>query len=75
MREGNILGWWLDWLSDFFVSEDIKKDYQEAKITREDKFEMVDWFWFKPLGHCVVCMNVWMSLFISLIFLEVGFGS
>lgn len=63
-REGNIFGGWLDFLADMHLPEDV----MNADLDREDRFEMVDWFWFKPLGGCVVCMNVWISFALCAVF-------
>lgn len=62
-REGNIFEGWLDFWADVFLSEDLPDD-----LDRETRFKLVDWFWFKPLGYCVVCMNVWISLITCLLF-------
>lgn len=64
-REGNIFEGWLDFLADLHLPEDV----EAADIDREDRFKMVDWFWFKPLGGCVVCMNVWISFCTCLCFI------
>lgn len=77
-RDQNIFSGWLDWWADWWLSrndpqklelvnkmddEDVIEltdgDYDKA---RDYKFSLVHWWWFKPLGYCVVCMNVWVSL-------------
>lgn len=65
-REGNIFEGWLDFLADLHLPEDV----EQADIEREDRFKMVDWFWFKPLGGCVVCMNVWISFILCVLFYQ-----
>lgn len=39
-----------------------KKALTDEEIWHK-RYEYVDdkWFWFAPLGGCVVCMNVWIS--------------
>lgn len=63
-REGNIFAGWLDFLADLHIPADA------MDLEREDRFELVEWFWFKPLGGCVVCMNVWISFAICACFFQ-----
>lgn len=83
-REKNIFEGWLNfwanrWLSKnkpavIFYAE--SKTDDEIKVltsgehdtVREYKHDKVEWFWWKPLGGCVVCMNVWISFFFMLFF-------
>lgn len=83
-RKGNIFATWLDFLADSwlekhkpivlrFVEGKTDKDILLAtdgkdESVREYKHERVDWFWFKPLGGCVVCMNVWISFIMCAFF-------
>lgn len=60
-REGNILGWWIDFLIDVELPH-----LTNSGIEREDKEKLVYSWWYKPLGGCVVCMNVWVSLSLCL---------
>lgn len=64
-REGNIFSDWLDFLADLHLPVDVK---EALNNDRDDRFNMVDWFWFKPLGGCVVCMNVWISFILCVVF-------
>lgn len=66
-REGNIFEGWLDFLADLHLPEDVKEALDND---REERFKMVDWFWFKPLGGCVICMNVWISFAICACFVR-----
>lgn len=78
-QEGMIFSGWLEfwgywWLKEnkweFFDATIVYTD-DETKLhtsgrydtTREWLFSEVRWFWFKPLGYCVVCMNVWINFF------------
>lgn len=93
-REGNIFAGWMPFLADRWlkrknpkVLEELSKktntdiqvetegDYQTV---REYKLSLVKWWWFKPLGYCVVCMNVWITLIINQIYflplMELGFA-
>lgn len=66
-RDGNILGWWLESLAKFFIGK--PNDPGKDKIEADGFLDYRDWwfdkanksFWFKPLGSCVVCANVWHS--------------
>lgn len=62
-REGNIFEGWLDFLADLHLPKEAMNIDD-----REDRFKLVDWFWFKPLGGCVVCMNVWISFITCALF-------
>lgn len=62
-REGNILGWWIDFLIDAELPESVTRD-----LKREEKEEMVFAWWYKPLGGCVVCLNAWVSIGLCLFF-------
>lgn len=64
-REGHIFEGWLNFWAKRHLPEDV---WEDEKIDREDKLELVTWFWFKPLGGCVVCMNVWISFILCLLF-------
>lgn len=65
-REGNIFEGWLEFLYEHSVPGKVRQ--QMANKEREDRFEKITWFWFKPLGGCVVCMNVWISFALCLAF-------
>lgn len=80
-REGNILCWWLDFLADTWLGILNTEHYNamtkeqiiiesggEYENNRDYKFSKVEWFFFKPLGYCVVCMNFWVSLGIGLFY-------
>lgn len=81
MRKRNILGWWLEFLAARWLKKNDRVNYDLGKFMesqgtipegydslREWVFEQVHWFWFKPLGYCVVCMNVWICFaFIPLV--------
>lgn len=67
-REGNIFSGWLEFLYEQTVPEKIREQLINKDITREDRFDHITWFWFKPLGGCVVCMNVWISFALCLAF-------
>lgn len=58
-REGNIFQQWLPFIAERYLK---RKGIDSTDLPREDKLELAsDWFWFKPLGYCVVCMNVWIT--------------
>lgn len=83
-RESNIFEGWLDFWADRwlrknkpeileFVKEKTDEDIKLLTLekwdsVREYKHDHVEWFWWKPLGGCVVCMNVWISFFFILFF-------
>ena len=93
MREGMILGWWLDGLADLYLEWNDPKLCKRIrnktdgeielmtaglyKSKRDYKFSEVKWLLFKPLGYCIICMNVWVSIFFTyftgLNFIEVIF--
>lgn len=72
-REGMIFEGWLNFIADRWLKENkvliIPKTDEEAleasdgeyETIREYRFSKVKWWWFKPLGYCVICMNVWIS--------------
>lgn len=76
LRERMIFGKWLEWIADWWLinnnpdivaraTELTDKELLEKgeyDSVRNYKFDHVKWFWFKPLGACVVCMNVWIAL-------------
>lgn len=78
-QEGNIFEGWLNfwakwWLksnnpnvlieAEKMTDEEINlKTIGKYETVREYVFDQVKWFWFKPLGGCVICMNVWISFF------------
>lgn len=62
-REGNIFAGWIDFLIDAELPESVTKD-----LTRDEKEDMIFAWWYKPLGGCVVCLNVWISLGLCLFF-------
>lgn len=64
MKEGHILAWWLDFWAWVLLDKKIK--YPKGVDRRDYKFAQVDSPLFKPLGYCVVCMNVWVSLGIGI---------
>lgn len=61
--------WWLDKNKPDLVIELSNKTDEQIEIEtngkyetlREYAFSKVEWFWFKPLGGCIVCMNPWIS--------------
>lgn len=87
-RAKNIFEKWLDFWADRWLEKHkpIVLKFVEGKTdediviategkdetVREYKHERVDWFWFKPLGGCVVCMNVWISFVLCAIWLVFG---
>ena len=76
-QEGMIFEKWLDywakrWLKknkpeillEISGMEDEQMELQSGgkfETVRDYAFSKVKWFWFKPFGYCVVCMNVWIS--------------
>lgn len=58
-REDNIFEGWLEFLYEQSVPGKVRECL--ASEDREDRFKHITWFWFKPLGGCVICMNVWIS--------------
>lgn len=83
-QEGNIFEGWLDFWAKKWLNENdpgILLEYYgvtneqvhlktagKYDTVREYLFDNVKWFWFKPIGYCVICMNVWISfLFIPLV--------
>lgn len=77
-------GWlefWADWwlsrndpdelnlVEDMSDQDAIELTDGEYETAREYKFSKVKWWFFKPLGYCVVCMNVWVSFVIVSLFL------
>lgn len=76
-REGNIFQGWLDFWADWWLRKNkpYEINYTEGKTddeiklltngehetVREYKHDKVDWWWWKPIGGCVVCHNVWVS--------------
>lgn len=86
MRKGNILGWWLDWIADVWLGKRVAMRYNSMsddevfKLThgkydnaRDWKLANVDFWLFKPLGYCVVCMNAWIAFGIGM-FKDAGIG-
>lgn len=72
-REGNIFDGWLEFWYRQSVPGKIREQLDSQKdVTREDRFEHINWFWFKPLGGCVVCMNVWISFAVCAIWIFFG---
>lgn len=62
-REGNIFAGWIDFLIDAELPESVTKD-----LKRSEKDDLMFSWWYKPLGGCVVCMNVWISFAMCLFF-------
>lgn len=76
-KENNIFEGWLNFWAKWWLGKNNPDILREAKqktdetiyiqtegkqeTVREWVFSKVEWFWFKPLGGCVVCMNVWIS--------------
>lgn len=73
--ENNIFEGWLNFWAKWWLKKNkpkLLKKYQDKtdnevwlenpkyETVREYLFSEVEWFWFKPLGACVVCMNVWI---------------
>lgn len=58
-REDNIFGGWLEFLYSQSVPGLLRQQMQN--FDREDRFKAITDWWFKPLGGCVICMNVWIS--------------
>lgn len=90
-REGNIFAGWLDFIANKRLDKetlnklsnktntDIQAETEgDYQTVREYKLSLVKWWWFKPLGYCVVCMNVWITLIINQIYflplMELGFA-
>lgn len=78
-HDGRLLQWWLPFwatlwlkLTDKKLLSKIQRASAEQILTREfeDKREYLlesASFFIKPLGYCVVCFNVWVSLVVLLI--------
>lgn len=76
MGEKNIFEGWLNFWAKWWLVKNNPDLLNEAKqktdetiyiqtkgeyeTVREWVFSQVKWFWFKPLGGCVICMNVWI---------------
>lgn len=66
--EGNIFKNYLPWLARTIVKRHNKKMYDtiikmpKSAQVAEFENEAVNWFWYKPLGGCSVCMHVWISM-------------
>ena len=73
-----ISNWWLkrnDPESKLFAESNLRGKSEEVCLTLTDgeyeseydyKYDKTKFVWFKPLGYCVVCMNVWISLLYGL---------
>lgn len=66
--EGNIFKNYLPWLAKKIVKRNNKKQYEiiiqmplKSQV-QEFENEALNWFWYKPLGGCAVCMHVWISM-------------
>jgi hypothetical protein len=80
-REGNIFDGWLIFWAKRWMRREMPELLQEYGEMSDEEFESlkmadfdskweylfshVDWFWFKPLGDCVVCANVWHSFLLA----------
>lgn len=62
-RPGNIFQGWLKFWADRWLK---KKELYDKEMSLDDRYELVDWWYFKPLGYCVVCMNVWIIAIVSI---------
>lgn len=60
---------WVDWYIKRHPMPKFKKALTDEEIWHK-RYEYVDdkWFWFAPLGGCVVCMNVWISFVFTPVF-------
>lgn len=66
--KGNIFGNYLPWLAKKFVKRyepdyyKVIKDVKNSSLDDELIERAQKYFWFKPLGGCVVCMHVWLAM-------------
>jgi len=74
-REGHIFEGWLEFwavrwykkeapeILDSYLDMSLKEVEEMGYETRRELIlDNVDWFWFKPLGHCPPCLNIWISI-------------
>lgn len=84
-REGNIFEGWLIFWAKRWLRRNLPELLDEYEPMSDDEFESlrmadfgskweylfehVGWFWFKPLGFCIVCANVWHSFLLIPVFM------
>lgn len=74
-KKGMIFGGWLPWVAEKYADAHLQEFCKstgnmaafcitaDSKKKLEFDFAMENFFWFKPLGACVYCMHVWLSIF------------
>ena len=65
-REGNIFSGWLEFWARWWLK---RNGLYKVKRHNDRELLLADckWWWFKPLGYCIVCSNVWVSVGVALI--------
>lgn len=81
-RDNGIFENWLIWLAKgWYYKNEPEKLTEFLSLDQDDIehkgfldlrdiiLENCDWFWLKPLGYCVTCMNVWITLALNIPFM------